>query len=239
MGLFDIFQGRENHRGWDSCSWVHLHIGRVRDKIMLNVFGLFGNTDRSCKYMKNREKGQTSAEMIKMVRYETTAAALNFTTYLLACNPDVQVDVIWSLRRPDQKMIFFPFVLFNWNRSDYHLSNYRCSHLGSPSTRDWRLPGKLCQLNNNFCNQIQISFVEEDQSKYPESKLCLIFLRGQMANQTMTTFLTSNIWIWWFCLHLYMIQTNDKCLNVYKYLGVMRKHESISADPAAHWSLGK
>ena len=44
--------------------------------------------------MKNREKGQTSAEMIKMVRYETTAAALNFTTYLLACNPDVQVDLI-------------------------------------------------------------------------------------------------------------------------------------------------
>ena len=121
MGLFDIFQGRENYRGWDCCSWVHLHIGRVRDKIMLNVFGLFGNTDRSCKYMKNREKGQTSAEMIKMVRYETTAAALNFTTYLLACNPDVQVDLIWSLRRSDQRIIILPFVLFNWNGSDYHI----------------------------------------------------------------------------------------------------------------------
>ena len=33
-----------------------------------------------------------------MVRYETAAAALNFTTYLLACNPDVQVDAIWCLR---------------------------------------------------------------------------------------------------------------------------------------------
>ena len=57
--LFDIFQGRENYRGWDCCSWVHLHIGRVRDKIMLNVFGLFGNTDRSCKYgRKARERGK-------------------------------------------------------------------------------------------------------------------------------------------------------------------------------------
>ena len=152
--------------------------------------------------------------MIKMVRYETTAAALNFTTYLLACNPDVQVDAIWCLRRPDQKMIFLPFVLFNWNRSDYHLSNYRCSHLGSPSTRDWRLPGKLCQLNNNFCIQRQINFVQEDHSKNLESILCLILhgLRGQMANQTMTMCPTSNIWTWWFRHHLYKTQTNDQCL---------------------------
>ena len=58
--LFDIFQGRENYRGWDCCSWVHLHIGRVRDKIMLNVFGLFGNTDRSCKYgRKARKRGKS------------------------------------------------------------------------------------------------------------------------------------------------------------------------------------
>ena len=47
------------------------------------------------------------------------------------------------------------------------ISNYRHSHSGSPSTRDWRLPGKLCQLNNNFCNQRQINFVQEDHSKKP------------------------------------------------------------------------
>ena len=149
--------------------------------------------------------------MIKMVRYETTAAALNFTTYLLACNPDVQVVIFQCVRRPDQRTIFLPVVLFNWNRSDYHISNYRHSHSGSPSTRDWRLPGKLCQLNNNFCNQRQINFVQEDHSKNLESILCLIFhgSRGQMANQTMTTSLTSNIWIWWFRRHLYKIQTNE------------------------------
>ena len=61
------------------------------------------------------------------------------------------------------------------------ISNYRHYDSGSPSTRDWRLPGKLCQLENNFCNQLQINLVQEDQSKNLESILCLIFSWSQGA----------------------------------------------------------
>ena len=75
------------------------------------------------------------------------------------------------------------FHLYFWTEIDQiTILNYRYSHSGSPSTRDWRLPGKLCQLKNNFCNQIKISFVEEDQSKKPWKHFVFNFSWSQGAD---------------------------------------------------------
>ena len=59
------------------------------------------------------EEQENEANLCKMVRYETTAAALNFTTYLLACNPDVQVVIFQCLRGPDERTIFLSLVFLN------------------------------------------------------------------------------------------------------------------------------
>ena len=196
---------------------------------MLTVFGLFGDTDRPCKYgRKARRQGKPLPKWSKWsgTKLQRQLSTSRRTCWLatLMCRW-TSFDLWGGLIRGWS----FSHLYFLTEIDQITISNYRHSHSGSPSTRDWRLPGKLCQLNNNFCNQIQINFVQEDQSKNLESILCLILhgLRGQMANQTMTMCPTSNIWTWWFRHHLYKTQTNDKCLLMKVLCESMRVYPPI------------
>ena len=59
-------------------------------------------------------------------------------------SPESGFFITWGqcMRRPDQRTIFLPLAHLNWNRSDYHVSNYRHSYC-SPNWVIWTPPSAL------------------------------------------------------------------------------------------------